>query len=379
MTEIIFWLAVFWGGFSFAGYPIWMWLLARYRPLPTSKDDIRAPVALVIVGYNESTRIAAKLESCLQQAYPKELLRIIFASDGSQDGTVEIARGFTDRGVEVISFDSRRGKAACLNDVAAICEEPFLVFTDVRQRLHSDAVAMLVANFADTTVGAVSGEIVFENENSSEFAEGVSFYWRYERALRDLEAKSGSAVGVSGALYAIRRECFAPIPHGTILDDVMIPMRAVIQGWRVLFDRDAVAYDRPTTEAAQEKIRKIRTLAGNFQLITLLPEVLSPWANPIFFRFFWHKIARLFMPVCLFAALLANGILATHSTFYLILLILHTGLYLLPLATMLWRPLGRLRVVRICVAMLWLNAFVVLGFRAFLRSRDVDIWGQTNR
>lgn len=376
--QLLFWLSIAWVAFAFAGYPAWIWLMANIAARPVARRPFHPRVAIVIVGYNEGARIATKLQSCVEQNYPKDLLRIVFASDGSIDQTVEVAGKFAQLGVEVIPFTQRRGKALCLSEIVARCNEEFLVLTDARQRLHPDAVANLMANFADPEIGAVSGDVVFENENSTEFAEGVSFYWRYERSVRNLEAKSGSAVGVTGALYAIRRECFEPIPAGTILDDVIVPMRAIMKGWRIVFDRSATGYDRPTVEPAQERVRKIRTLAGNFQLLTLLPQVLWPWSNPIFFRFFWHKLARLMVPVFMFTALVANVVLAFDAGAYLALLLLHVTLYLLPVASALWRPIGNLRIVRICIAMLWLNVFVVLGFHAFLRSRRADIWGQTN-
>ncbi|MEY4750862.1 MAG: hypothetical protein RIQ60_3076 [Pseudomonadota bacterium] len=386
---LLFWVALALLVYTYAGYPVLLAVWARLRSRPPRRDTAYAPsVAIVVVGYNESARIAAKIDSCLAQTYAAGPLRVLIASDGSTDAMGEVVAryieataaalpGAADRRVSWLPFAERRGKAACLNDAAAACDEEIIVFTDARQRLHPEAVARLVAVLGDRDYGAVSGELVFEHDEASGFAQGVDAYWRYEKFIRRHEAMVGSVVGVTGALYAIRRECFRSIPVPTILDDVAIPMQVVMQGRRVGFEAGAIAYDRPSRELAQEKLRKVRTLAGNFQLVQLFPALLSPLHNPLWLAFFSHKLARLLAPLAMTVCLLASLWLALASPFFLAVLVAELALAALAglgAQDALARRLGVARLARIAHAFLALNAFVVLGFLHFLRSRQAHLW-----
>jgi cellulose synthase/poly-beta-1,6-N-acetylglucosamine synthase-like glycosyltransferase len=167
--------------------------------------------------------------------------------------------------------------------------------TDARQPLSPDAVRALVEDLGDPEVGVAGGELVLEGDAP------VGAYWKYEAFLRRLESTYGSTIGVSGALYAIRRELMTPLPEETILDDVLVPMRARLAGKRVIFEPEAKAYDR-AVESAREFKRKVRTLSGNFQLVALLPELLVPWRNPSWLDFVSHKMLRLAVPYALVVA-----------------------------------------------------------------------------
>ena len=162
----------------------------------------------------------------------------------------------------------------------------------VRQRLDTAAVRSLVENFANPEVGAVSGELVFESDDISRFGESIDAYWRYEKFIRRQESRFHSVIGVTGALYSLRRECFQKIPAGTILDDVVIPMNIVMDGRRVVFDKRARAFDRVSVNYRQEKARKIRTAAGNYQMFVNHPLFFVPLRNPLFIQFISHKILR---------------------------------------------------------------------------------------
>ncbi|MFM2067514.1 MAG: hypothetical protein RLZZ584_2423 [Pseudomonadota bacterium] len=371
---------LFWGAlallvYTYAGYPLLLRAWARLAPRPARHDAAYAPsVAIVVVGYNEAARIAAKIESCLGQSYTAGPLRVLIVSDGSTDSMGEVVARYADRGVTWLPFAERRGKAACLNDAAAACHEEVIVFTDARQRLHPEAVARLVAALGDPACGAVSGELVFEADDAGGFAQGVDAYWRYEKFIRRHEALVGSVVGVTGALYAIRRECFRPIPVPTILDDVAIPMQVVMQGRRVGFEAGAIAYDRPSPDVAREKLRKVRTLAGNFQLVQLYPALLSPLHNPIWLAFFSHKLARLLAPLAMVACLLASALLASASVWWAGVLVAELALLVLAWAGGHEALASRLRLARFAHAFLTLNTFVVLGFLHFVRNRQAHLW-----
>lgn len=381
VIEWVFWTALGLLIYTYAGFPLVLALIARARPRPALRDDAYAPsVAIVVVGYNESQRIAAKIESCLAQTYRRGPVRVVIASDGSTDQMGEVVAGYADRGVTFLPFAQRRGKAACLNDAVNHCTEEVIVFTDARQRLDPHAVSRLVAVLGDPQFGAVSGELVFEKSSDGGFAEGVDAYWRYEKFIRRHEALAGSVVGVTGALYALRRECFRPIPPQTILDDVAIPMQVAMQGRRVGFEAGAIAFDRPSTVVAQERVRKVRTLAGNFQLLKLYPSLLSPWHNPLFPAFLSHKLLRLLAPAAMAVCLLANGWLAAGGDVFFIA-VLCIQLFAYALAWLGGQPVvaERLKLARIGHAFLMLNVFVVLGFLEFLRNPNPQLWASGER
>jgi len=376
---------VFWGAlallfYTYAGFPLLLAVIARLRPRAPRRDDQYAPsVVIVVVGYNEAQRIAAKIESCLAQTYRRGPLRVLIASDGSTDTMGEVVARYADRRVTFLPFAQRRGKAACLNDAVLACDEEVIVFTDARQRLDPEAVSRLVAVLGDRQFGAVSGELVFEQSADGGFGEGVDAYWRYEKFIRRHEALAGSVVGVTGALYALRRECFRPIPPQTILDDVAIPMQVAMQGRRVGFESGAIAFDRPSTAVAQERVRKVRTLAGNFQLLKLYPALLSPWHNPLFLAFFSHKLCRLLAPAAMGVCLLANAWLAPASQFFTVAFCIQLFAY--ALAWLGGQPAiaGRVKLARIGHAFLMLNVFVVLGFLEFLRNPNPQLWASGER
>lgn len=360
--------------FTYAGYPIVLAFAARWFPKPILREPCAAPVTIVIVAYNEAARIAGKIRSCLAQDHPG-IVRVLVASDGSDDGTNEIVEALDHPNVYLFGFPERRGKAACLNDAVAACGDDFLVFTDVRQPLERDAVSQLLANFADPTIGAVSGELAFEADSIEGFGEGMDVYWRYEKFIRQKESAIGSVVGVSGALYALRRSLWKPIPSQTILDDVMIPMNVVMRGKRVVFEPRALAWDRPSTEADQEQRRKVRTLAGNFQLFALRPDFLLPGHNPLFVQMLCHKVLRLLVPLLMVTALLSSALLARHhERLWVILLAAQLCAYALAAAGIASAALRRWRPIRLLAAFSQLNLFAVLGFIEFVSNKDAHRW-----
>lgn len=375
MWIALFWVAVLLVLYPYAIYPAIVGLWARLAPRPPRADAAYRPrVAMIVVARNEAARIEAKITTCLTQDYPADRLRLIVASDGSTDATNDIVRAHLDPRVHLLAFGQARGKAACLNDAVALCDEEVIVFTDARQRLSPDAVRRLVAVLGDAEVGAVSGELVFQDEQATAFSSGVGAYWRYEKFIRRSQAAIHSVPGATGALYALRRSCFRPIPPVTILDDVLIPMQVVLQGLRVVFEAGAIAFDQPSRQVAQERRRKIRTLAGNFQLLRLCPALLMPWRNPIFFQFISHKVMRLLAPWAMLAALVINAVLAPGSAFWSALFVAQIVFYVLPLLGT-WLPaLGRGAPVRLASTFILLNVFAALGLFEYLTNRNAHLW-----
>jgi poly-beta-1,6-N-acetyl-D-glucosamine synthase len=200
--------------------------------------------------------------------------------------------------VRVLSSPAAEGKAGALNRGVAAAAQEIVVFADARQRFAPGAVRALVDAFRDPAVGAASGRLVVGAAAGAVGAVGgVRAYWGLESRLRWAESRTGSVVGVTGAIHAVRRRAFEPLPPGVILDDVLLPMRVARRGLRVVVAPDAVAFDVPAGGAREEYRRKRRTTAGNVQLLRLAPWLLSPRANPLFIRWLSHKLLRLASPV----------------------------------------------------------------------------------
>ena len=210
--------------------------------------------------------------------YPKRKLQIIVSLDGPTDGSEFIVWKYVSQRVELVHSKQHLGKAVALNRALRRATGEIVVFADVRQTFARNAIRELVANFADESVGAVSGELLLIDESAQEATTDVGLYWRYEKALRSMESEIHSIAGATGAIYAIRRELYQDLPEDTILDDV----------------------------ALAEYGRKVRTLCGNYQLLAQLPQALLPWRNPIFIQFVSHKVGRLLAPWALLALFITN-------------------------------------------------------------------------
>ena len=369
MMETLFWSVMLLLAYTYVGYPAALWIVTRVYARRNHVSEFTPPITIVIVVYNEEARIVKKLENCLSLDYPGELLNIIVVSDGSDDDTSTLVQSYAAQRIRLLESPQRRGKAACINDAIQSCQSEYIVLTDVRQRLDPGALRALLRNFKDENVGAVSGELVFEVGDGSGFEKGVDAYWRYEKFIRNCEGAIDSVVGVTGAIYAIRKSYFQPIPHGTILDDVLIPMNVVLQGKRVIFEPGALAFDLPEKDLAGESRRKRRTLAGNYQLLALRPAILNPFRNRIWIQFVSHKLTRLLAPLTMVTAFTTNLLLAGTSVFYTTIFIAQFALYLLALAGIWWPRSQRHVAVRIPATFFAFNWYAVLGFIEFIRNR----------
>lgn len=356
MSADIFWAAIALVVYTFALYPLLAAMLARGLGNTPRCAPIAPPLTVVVAAYNEASRIAARVRDILEQDYPTGNLRVVVVDDGSSDGTADAAE-VGDPRVRVVRLVDNAGKAAALNAGVAATETGLVVFTDARQRFAPGALRSLAEPFADPAVGAVSGELVIESDSPGRAAD-IGLYWRIETTLRESEARLGWLHGVSGAIHAMRRDLIPTLPSGLILDDMYFPVTALFAGKRVWMTRDALALDSGSMHESEEFRRKVRTLAGNWQLMQALPRLLNPFTNPAWFAFVSHKLLRLVAPWALIAALVASAVAVPR--FYLVLFALQVLAYAVA-ALAIFRPQAARRIPLAGT----MGTFVMLNAAAF--------------
>jgi cellulose synthase/poly-beta-1,6-N-acetylglucosamine synthase-like glycosyltransferase len=299
-AEIILTVATLIAAYIMIGYPLLLAIApGRAAPAVRKTPGYRPTVSAIMAVFNGEVFIRQKLESILAMDYPCDLLEVLVVSDGSTDRTEAIVEEFADRGVRLIR-KPRGGKSAALNAAFEHATGEILFFTDVRQPVDREALSHLTANFADPTVGAVTGEMRLLTPGTGEQAD-MDLYWRYEVWVRTRHSRIDSLFTATGCIYAMRRTLAAPIPPDTLSDDAMLPLGAFFRGYRVVFDPEALAFDYPAV-AGSEFRRRWRTLGGLWQLHVRLGKLFTR-ANRMRFHFLSHKFSRLVLPWAMLAML----------------------------------------------------------------------------
>jgi len=411
----VFWLSLSAIIYTYVGYPLWLWLRRLWRDRPVRSVPALPSISIVMAVHNEAQVLPRKLLNLSEIDYPPDRFEMIVVSDGSTDGTNQVLAGvgaplvgaksvaalfssgisgaatrsaFTSapecppqaghpQGVPLqsgrlraLTLPQHQGKASALNCGIHAAKGEIVVLTDARQLIEPSAVRHLVANFADPAVGCVSGELILGEPQKGPSVNGVGVYWSMEKKIRQLESATGSVVGATGALYAIRRELAVPLPPGTILDDVYLPLHVVRQGRRVIFEPRARAYDTLVT-GEQEFRRKVRTLLGNYQLLHLAPWLLTR-ANPVRFEFVCHKLLRLVVPFALASALVSSLLLkGVFFRLAFVLQLLFYGLATLAVFPARFGPVSRL--ANLSLAFVLLNTAAAVAF-AYLVTGKKEVW-----
>lgn len=377
LAQAAFWISLALAFHTFVGYPLLIAALARGRrkaPPPAAAPE-PPTVTVVLAARNEQDRIVSRLENLLASDYPADRLSIILVSDGSTDESARRIADLNESRVTLIERGERAGKPACLNLGVNAAQSDIIVFTDARQRFDANTIPNLVRHFEDPKVGAVSGALLIEASESA-VGGGVDAYWRLEKMLRHAESRWDSCIGCTGAVYAIRRELYETIPEDTLIDDVEIPMRIATRDFRVIYDFDAQAHDSQSLEPAREKIRKQRTLAGNYQMLFRHPGWLFPWRNRLWWQLISHKYLRLAAPFLLIAMLTSN-LLLIGDPFYQALLWFHGSFYALALLGGLF-PSLRLVLFSIPAGFLFLNLMSLRGLYYYLFKSAKSGWNSAN-
>ena len=321
--EGVFWTSAFVIIYCYLGYPILLAAWARLASRPVAKGPIDGArewpsISIILAARNEAARLPARITNLLELNYSGRR-EIIVVSDGSTDGTVDVLGRFRKRASASsrclpAASRSRSTRASRLRRATSSCS-PTPASSSAPTPWSSSPRTSTTSR-----VGGATGELMLDCEGTesieSTIGDGIGLYWKYEKWLRRKESAVWSTLGATGAIYALRRRLWTPLPADALLDDVLAPMRAVVAGYRVVFEERARAFDRTSPDAAAEARRKTRTLAGNYQILAQEPRLLVPILNPVWLQYASHKIGRLLVPWCLLAILASSAVLAASSWLY---------------------------------------------------------------
>jgi poly-beta-1,6-N-acetyl-D-glucosamine synthase len=387
ICQLVFWISLAVILYTYAAYPVLIALAARIRPRPWLRrpwpSNPQAPISVVMAVHNGAKLLPTKLEHLLSLD-PHLIREVIVVSDGSTDRTAEIlleANGRTDGRLIPVILERQVGKASALNPAIAAATGEVLLFVDIRPRIAPGALDALLSNFADPTVGCVAGELLLTTDSHDATASAVSgLYWRYEQWIRNCEAAFDSPTGVYGGFYAARRSLVSQNPDGLILDDMFQPLSIIRQGYRSVVDRSAHVIDTWPATHAGEFNRKLRTLAGNFQLIAFAPWLLTP-QNRVLVQLVSHKLLRLIVPYLFVSLLVSSAVLGllTRSVPFAIFGLLQCVFWFMAALALRVRIPVLHRLAAPASALLVLNAAAVAGLWKYLFTRGPlwKIWSPT--
>jgi cellulose synthase/poly-beta-1,6-N-acetylglucosamine synthase-like glycosyltransferase len=377
MAHVIFWLALASLVFVYAGFPALLMAMARVRTRVVRKAGITPRVSLIIPAYNEAAIIGERLDNDLASDYPRDALEILVVSDGSTDATAAIVERYASRGVRLLALP-RLGKNAALAEAVRHATGEILVLSDANIFCEPQALSALVANFADPEVGGVAGNASYRIEPGSESSsQGESLYWRYDTWLKEMESRAGSIVSAHGALYAVRRSLYRRPSDPSAADDFAISTFVVESGHRLVFERDARAWEIAIPEAGAEFRRRVRLMTMGLNALALRRRLLNPFRYGFYaLELFTHKLLRRLLPLALFALLWTSLYLSPVHWFYAVATVGQVAFYALAAAGALVRsaPAGRSRLLYVPFYYCMANAAALVALANFIRRKRIALW-----
>ncbi len=330
-AEILFWVAIGLIAYAYVGYPLVILALAAFHGRKVRTGDIEPMVTLLVTAYNEEKSIAAKLGNSLELDYPAEKLEIVVASDGSTDRTDEIVRGFekNERGVRVAlhRVEGRVGKTGTQNEAVKVCRGEIIVFSDAASLYDRRALRALVRNYADPEVGAVSGRYEYTNPTGAGAGRGTKAFWAIENFIKRRQSLLRTITGCCGCIYSLRKNLYVPLPH-EIISDLVEPLTILDQGYRIVFEPEALALEETAGNAKQEFRMRVRVIVRGMNGMLFMRRLLNPLRYPfVALQLYSHKVLRWLVPLFALCALGANIVLAWDHAFYRWLLAAHAGFY----------------------------------------------------
>ncbi len=385
--EWAFWGAFFTAFYTYLGYGMMLFVLAklkqmRRKPNNAHNEEYEPEVALVIPAYNEKDDVGDKVRNSLELDYPQNKLRIIFVTDGSDDGTPVILKGY--KGIEVFHKPQRQGKISAINRIMPEIKSPITIYTDANAMLSRQTVKQIVRHYQHPNVGAVAGEKRIRKATQTKVSgAGEGLYWKYESLLKRWDSELNSVVGAAGELFSIRTELYEPVEPDTILDDFMISVRIAQKGYKVVYEPEAYACEYPSQSVKEELKRKIRICAGGIQSMMRLNELLNPLKYGLLsIQYISHRVLRWTLaPLALFMMLPLNfQLILELGGMYSLLGAMQALFYLMAISGwILENKHMRMKLFFVPYYFFIMNLAVFLGFFRYLKGRQSVLWVRAAR
>ncbi|MEP7258414.1 MAG: glycosyltransferase family 2 protein [Flavitalea sp.] len=386
--KIIFWSALLIISYTYIGYPLLLYIMVKLKELFRPKKDkpragsIPSPaISLVIAAYNEEEIIEEKIHNCLELNYPADLTEIIFITDGSTDHTAGIIARYPS--IRLLHEPQRKGKLAAMNRASGEVKHPFIIFSDANSLLNKDCIANMIRHYSDERIGGVAGEKRISSSESA-IAAGEGLYWKYESAIKSLDARFHTGVGAAGELFSIRTALYEKLPEDTIIEDFVQSLKLCIKGYRVAYEPEAIAEEKASLSVTDEMERKIRISAGAFQAMGMLRQLFNIVRYPLVsFQFLSHRILRWTLcPLALIVFFFSSLILLflTPDFFYRTIFSAQVIFYVSAAAGWYFALRNiRMPVLYAAFYFTFMNFCVFAGFSRYVRNTQSVIWHKAQR
>lgn len=331
MLESIFWAILILFFYTYFGYPILIYFISLFIRNKISKKDIEPGLTFLITAYNEEKRIKEKLVDTLNLDYPNNKLEIIVVSDASDDKTDEIVKEFIDKGVKLFRVEGRVGKTEVQNQAVKIAQGEIVIFSDATTKYVKSAIRNIVRNYADPTVGAVSGRYRYINPNKTQVGTGTIAFWDYENFIKSNQTKIKTITGCCGCIYSVRKDLYVALPRD-IISDLVEPLKILEKGYRIVFEPDALAYETTCEKSNEEFKMRVRVISRGMRGIIYMKKLLNPLKYGfVSFQLFSHKVLRWMVPLFAIMLYLTTIFLINKNHFYFIFFWLQSIFYILAL------------------------------------------------
>jgi cellulose synthase/poly-beta-1,6-N-acetylglucosamine synthase-like glycosyltransferase len=374
-AKFVFWTSAAALFYTYAGYPLLVWFVSVVRPRPVRPGDIEPTISFIISAYNEEKDLRRKLENTLALDYPNEKIEIIVASDGSTDQTDEIVKEFAAHNVKLLRIEGRTGKTVAQNRAVETAANEIVLFSDATTIYQTDVLRRIVRNFADKSVGCVAGKLIYVNPGESSVGDGARSYWNYETFIKRAESLACSLIGVSGCLYAVRRENYVPM-YPEACSDFLIATKIREQNLRTVYEPDAIAIEETNDRSDKELKMRVRVIAQTLTDLWRHRRMLNPFRAGFYaVELFSHKVLRYSVPFFLLLLYFSNLVLAFYSPFFNFLLLLQLLFYVPAIfAWLLDRAGVSFKILSLPLYFVLANAAVVVAFYKFLRGERYAAW-----
>lgn len=373
----LFWLLLALLVYVYVGFTALVVLVAQIRRKRVRQAEITPRISLIIPVWNEERTIAERLDNALALDYPKGALEIIVPSDGSNDRTEAIVNGYAAHGVRFLALP-RRGKIHAIKDAVAAASGELLVFSDANSMYERNALRMLARNFADAEVGGVCGNQIYVKAKAADTtSQGETLYWSFDKWLKQSESLTGSIVSAHGAIYAVRRDLYQHPASAAVTDDFAISTAVIEQGYRLVFESEAIAYEEPVPAAKREFGRKVRIMNRGLRGVLLRKRLLNPLRYGFYsVILFSHKVLRRMVPFFLLALIVVSWLIASAHEFYFYFAAAQAVFYLFAGLGYLLRHhrLGRLKFFYIPFFYCLANAAALVAFIKLFAGTRIEFW-----